>query len=286
MILITGAAGKTGRAIIRSLASRGEELRAFVRTEAQASQVLDLGAREFIIGDLRDLSSLEKAFRGVIAVYHISPNVSPHELSIGQSIIAQVKAAEVNRFVYHSVLHPQTESMPHHWLKMRVEELIFESGLPFTIIQPAAYMQNMLTSWQIIVEQGVYQVPYPTDTPFSLIDLHDVADVAAKVLTEPDHLGAIYELAGPEVITPAIIAEVLSDQLEKEIIAETISIVDWKKWAESTGMDKYQIETLVKMFIYYERHGLWGNSNLTGWLLGRQPTNFATFAHRQVMYLN
>jgi uncharacterized protein YbjT (DUF2867 family) len=247
---------------------------------------MDIGAREIVIGDLRDSSSLEKAVRGVQAVYHISPNVSPHELSIGRSIIAQVKAAEVNRFVYHSVLHPQTESMPHHWLKMQVEELIFKSGLPFTIIQPAPYMQNLLTSWQSVVETGVYQVPYPTDTPFSLVDLQDVADVAAKVLTESDHVGAIYELAGPEVITPDFIAEVLSDQLERQVISETISVVAWKKWAESSGMDKYQIETLVKMFVYYERNGLWGNSNVTRWLLGRQPTNFATFAHRRVMYLD
>ena len=64
--------------------------------------------------------------------------------------VAAIRAAQsagVERFVYHSVLHPQVEIMAHHWQKMRVEEQLFESGLSFTILQPAAYMQNVLAGW-------------------------------------------------------------------------------------------------------------------------------------------
>ena len=70
----------------------------------------------------------------------------------------------MEHFVYHSVLHPQTEKMNHHWQKMRVEEMIFESGLPFTILQPAPYMQNLLAGWKSIVEDGVLRVPYSVDS--------------------------------------------------------------------------------------------------------------------------
>ncbi len=63
---------------------------------------------------------------------------------IGKLVIDEARKAGVKHFVYHSVLHPQTEKMNHHWQKMHVEEMIFESGLPFTILQPAPYMQNLL----------------------------------------------------------------------------------------------------------------------------------------------
>ena len=70
------------------------------------------------------------------------------------------RTAGVKRFVYHSVLHPQTEEMPHHWQKLRVEEEIFRGGLPFTILQPCAYMQNVVAYLDDIVMKGRYVVPY------------------------------------------------------------------------------------------------------------------------------
>ena len=64
------------------------------------------------------------------SVYHVCPNVSPDEIAIGRVSIAAARSAGVEHFVYHSVLHPQTEAMPHHWLKLRVEEALITSGLP------------------------------------------------------------------------------------------------------------------------------------------------------------
>src|SRR5690606_34210295 len=102
----------------------------------------------------------------------------------------------------------QTEEMPHHWNKLRVEAWLFESGLDYTILQPAAYMQNVLGNWRRLIEEGVYAVPYPAETRMSLVDLQDVAEVAATVLTDPGHTGAIYELAGPEALTQTQIATI------------------------------------------------------------------------------
>ncbi len=73
----------------------------------------------------------------------------------------------MRRFVYHSVLHPQIEAMPHHWAKMRVEEMLFAAGFDLTILQPTAYMQNILGAWRGIVEDGVFRVPYPVETRLS-----------------------------------------------------------------------------------------------------------------------
>ena len=284
MILVTGAAGKTGRAVIRALAARGTEVRALVHRSEQVAAVEALGA-EAIVGDMGDGRVMDRAARGARAVYHICPNVSPDEVVIGQLAIAAaqragVERAGVERFVYHSVLHPQVEAMPHHWLKMRVEELLFASGLDFTILQPAAYQHNVLAHWGRIVGEGVYPVPYPVETRLSLVDLEDVAEAAALVLTEPGHAGAIYELAGPEALTQTDIANILGQQLGRTVHAQAVPLADWELGARVGGLGEYQVDTLLQMFRYYAQYGFCGNANVLGWLLGRPATTLAAFVER------
>ena len=282
MILVTGAAGKTGQAVIKALVARRQPVRALVRRDEQTQTVKSLGAEEAIVGDMRDATALKRAAQGVHAIYHICPNVSPEEIQIGKTAIAAAREAGVERFVFHSVMHPQTEAMTHHWNKLRVEEALFESGLAYTILQPSSYMQNVLGGWKAIVERGVYTAPYTVEARMSMVDLEDVAQAAAVVLTETGHLGATYELAGPEVLTQMQIAEILSKHLKRPVRAEQITIEAWTLQARASGMGEYQIETLVKMFRYYDRNGFWGNPHTLSQLLGRTPTKFDTFVERTI----
>jgi NAD(P)H dehydrogenase (quinone) len=277
MILVTGAAGKTGRAVIRALAAKGASVRALVHRPEQATAVEGLGA-EAVVGDMCDGVVMDRAAQGAQAVYHICPNVSPDEIAIGQAAIDAARRVGVEQFVYHSVLHPQVEAMPHHWLKMRVEERLFASGLAFTILQPAAYMQNVLAQWQRIEQDGIYSVPYPVETRLSLVDLEDVAEAAAIVLTGPGHAGATYELAGPEALAQTEVANILGQQLGRTVHAQAVPLADWERGARAAGLGEYQVETLLQMFRYYAQHGFCGNTNVLGWLLGRPPTTFAVFA--------
>jgi len=282
MILVTGAAGKTGRAIIRALVVREQAVRALVHRDEQAQLVKSLGAQEAIVGDMRDQRTLRLATRGVRAVYHICPNVSPDEIQIGKAAISAAQEAGVEQFVFHSVLHPHTEAMTHHWNKLRVEESLFESHLPYVILQPASYMQNVLAGWRAIVERGVYAVPYSVETRMSMVDLEDVAQAAAVVLTEPGHLGATYELAGPDALTQTQVAEILSKQLRRPVHAEQVTVEAWTRQAQASGMGAYQIETLVKMFRYYDRYGFSGSPRALSYLIGRAPTKFETFIERTI----
>jgi uncharacterized protein YbjT (DUF2867 family) len=231
---------------------------------------------------MRDESTLRRATQGVRAIYHICPNVSPDEVAIGKLAVAAAQHAQVEQFVFHSVMHPQTEAMMHHWNKLRVEEALFESGLAYTILQPASYMQNVLGGWRAIVERGEYEVPYSVEARMSMVDLEDVAQAAAIVLTEPGHVGATYELAGPEVLTQTRVAEILSNHLNRLVRAEQVAIEAWSRQAQASGMGNYQIERLVKMFLYYDRHGFWGNPRVLSHLLGRTPTKFDAFVERVI----
>ena len=168
--------------------------------------------------------------------------------------------------------------MTHHWQKMRVEERIFESGLPFTILQPAPYMQNLLAGWKSIIAAGVLRVPYSVDSKFSFVDLEDIAEAAKIILTEPNHKNAIYELAGTPPMSHMEVAESFSRVLNRNILAEKEGIRDWR--LRTKGMSEYAVENLVKMFEYYDQWGLVGNPNVLRWILKRESSSLEMFIKR------
>src|SRR5271157_1474646 len=280
MILVTGAAGKTGKAVVKALAAKGANVRALAHRPEHAEALRALGAADVIIGSFDDPRALARAAAGTRAIYHICPNVSPHEVAYARAVAAAAQAQNIAHFVYHSVLHPQIEAMPHHWQKLRVEEFLLGSELSFTILQPTIYIQNVLAYWDQIVEQGTYPVPYSPETPLSMVDLEDVAQVAAMVLTQPGHERAIYELVGVSAISPTEVANILSEQLNRPVTAKVVPLEEWERNARSSGMGSYQVLALSKMFCYYEDHGFIGNPNSLRYLLGRQPTSFAEFVNR------
>ncbi len=282
MILVTGAAGKTGQAIIRALLKRKKTIRALVHKDKQIQLLQSLGVQEVIAGDMGSQKTMNQVLQGVKAVYHICPNINPEEINIGQLVIKAAQSTKVDHVVYHSVFHPHIESMPHHWQKMRVEEMLFESGLSYTILQPAPYMQNLLAYWPVIVQKGQYLVPYSENTRLSYVDLEDVAEVAAIVLSEAGHKGAIYELCGAENLSQIAICDILSHALGHRVAVQVMSLEAWQVDARNRGLGAYQINTLITMFRYYEQFGFLGNSRILDCLLHRSATSYADFVVRTI----
>ena len=180
MILVTAAGGKTGQAVIRALARKKAVVRALLLRREHEPVLQALGAADVMVGDMRDPHTLARALDGVKGVYHICPAVQPDEAAIGIGIITAARAAHVELFVYHSVLHPQIAALTHHAQKLCVEAELIPSGLAYTILQPASYMQNMLDGWGRIADLGIYATMYGIDARMSLVDLDDVGEVAVR----------------------------------------------------------------------------------------------------------
>jgi NAD(P)H dehydrogenase (quinone) len=280
MILVTGAAGKTGKAVVKALAAKGARTRALLRNPEQSGALKVLGAAEISIGSFDDAAALDRAAAGVRAIYHICPNVSPDEVRYARAVAAAARAQGVKRLVFHSVLHPQIEAMPHHWAKMRAEEMLFGSGFDLTVLQPTAYMQNILGAWRGIVADGVFRVPYPVATRLSLVDLDDVAEAAALVLTQDGHGGASYELVGTKPLDQNQVGAALGAAVNREVRVEAEGVAAWEARARASGMGEHERTTLAAMFRYYAAHGLIGNANALSRLLGRAPTGLAAFLER------
>jgi NAD(P)H dehydrogenase (quinone) len=195
--------------------------------------------------------------------------------------VTGIGRAGVRRLVYHSVLHPQIEAMPHHWQKLRVEDMLLASGLDITILQPTAYMQNVFMAWPTIVATGVLRIPYSPDARISLIDLDDIGAAAAIAIGD-EHIGATYELAGTVGLSQREVAEIIGGVLGKSVRVEQEATETWSERARNAGLGDYQRETLAKMFDFYGRHGLIGNPNTLKWLLRREPTTLAAVIARHM----
>jgi len=282
MILITGAAGKTGLAVLAALKARGARVRCFSSNPASAERLVARGADETAIGDLGDGAALRTAMTGVRSLYHIAPNMSEREIAIGKAAIAAARVALLERFVYHSVIFPYLRALPHHWDKLAVEEMLVEERVPYTILQPTMYMQNIALAWPQIARRGVFAQPYSADQPMGLVDLDDVAAVAAAVLLDDGHLGATYELCSGDSLTRREMAKIIGAVLGRPVEAAVVEFATWQA-QNAPGLNDERRERLFKMFRHYDAVGLpAGNANVLRWLLGTEPSQFADFVKRQV----
>ena len=282
MILITGANGKTGREIIRSLSPKGEEIRAVAHGAEQIPELKSLGAKEVFVGDMMDQDAMNEAFKGVRAAYHICPAVNPDEVRIGQIAIEAARSAKIDHFVYHSVLHSILQDLPHHQKKLMVEEIVVNSSIPYTITQPAIFMQNILEGWKVLIDEGIFEQRFfaSEETRICMVDLEDLAAAVSKILTTPDHMYSTYEICGPENLSMDDMLTAFKQNLGRDVKVQTIPDKEWAAQLKKHELGDYQVNTLLTMFHHYNKQGFTGNPNVLTWILGRRPNDFASFIYR------
>ena len=282
MILVTGANGQVGRAIIKALLSKNDQVRAFVYKTEHIQEIKALGDIEVVVGDMLNQEDLDRAFIGIKKVYHICSAINPDEVIIGEMVINAARNANVDHFVFHSVLHSVLQDMPHHQKKLLVEQMLVNSGIPFTIVQPTVFMQNIFESWHSIVENGIFIQKFFTtpDTRMCLVDLDDVAEAAAIILTSTEHMNASYEFSGTENLSLNDMVEVMERCLNRKIKVETPTDEMFSAQLRKFGAEDYRVNTLLKMFHHYNEHGFFGNPNILKWMLGRKPNDFYLFMRK------
>ncbi|MGI9378648.1 MAG: SDR family oxidoreductase [Methyloligellaceae bacterium] len=283
LVLLTGAAGKTGRQVLKALVARQFPVRTLVRRQEQEKAMRSLGAADVAIGDLYDSRSLEAALTDCTKIVHICPPMDPGETEIAETLIELSQKSDIRHFVLYSVLHPLLRDVPHHHRKLEAERALVNSGLTYTILQPARYMQHLLPLWDSLQETGVHSMPFSTDVQFCVVDLADLAEVTALVAAESGHEQATYQLAGPQNLSQADMAEILSRLLNRKITAEPRSSQDTLERMAAAGMSAARIENFRLMNDHYDHYGMTGNPGVLRWLLGREPTSYEEFVRREFL---
>tara|TARA_B100001175_G_C19441078_1_gene606283 strand:+ start:268 stop:1113 length:846 start_codon:yes stop_codon:yes gene_type:complete len=281
MILITSPNGKTGHALIKNLQKNNISYRLMTSSEKSKNELLNLGFKNIIIGNLLNFNDVDKAVSGTDAIYFITPNLSPDEDLIASNIISACSKIKNYKIVLHSVIHPQIKSLIHHWSRLGVEHKIILSGIPWVILQPTMYMQNILPQLIKIQDSFSISMPIPTSRELSMVDLDDVAEVAYKALVDNSFNYGIFELSGYS-ISLDMQARLISSYLGKKISAKQISIKEAKLNLKIPFKGKYGEQAFEKMFEYYSNYGLKSNSKILEFVLKRKPTNFSQFIKKYI----
>jgi uncharacterized protein YbjT (DUF2867 family) len=269
--------------MVAALVARGAPVRAFVRRPDAADEMRALGAAEIVTGDLFDDDALATAVNGVAQVLHICPPMHPREDVLARTLIDVCTREGTGRLVLYSVLHPLLDDVPHHHRKLIAERHLVNSGLAYTVLQPSRYMQQLVPIWKSLLATGTHSMPFRTSARFSMVDLHDLAEAAARVVTEPGHEGATYQLAGPEALSQDDVARILSELLGRPIRAAVKPLDEMRREAAAAGFSPERIETMCLMNAHYDAQGLVGNPNVLGWILRRPPTTFREFVKRELL---
>jgi uncharacterized protein YbjT (DUF2867 family) len=279
VILVTGAKGLSGRAVVHQLAAAGERVRAF-DLAPDVTELEELHGVDAFVGDLADAADVRRAMDGVRIVVYIGPPLDPREGHMGHTAISAARAAGVEHFVYFSIAHPQLQSMPMHSVKLEVERHLLMSRLPYTVLQPTYYMQNVFVA--DAVRDGVLRQPFAVETKVAHVDLRNVVTIVGQVVASPvSHAYATYQLCGGDLRSGLELAEVIEAESGRPVrAARWKMVVGTEAGPGSTEWEDYRADAVIRLLDHYERYGLRGNANVLTWLLGRRPTSFPEYVRR------
>ncbi len=251
LILVTGATGKQGGAAMRHLRERGFSVRAMTRDPNKPEAVALAGhGTEVVRGDMDDDASLDKAMDGVDGVYSVqaSRQKGGPEVEIRQGIkVAEAaRRADVGHLVYSSVASAdQNTGIPHFDSKFQIEEHVRQTGIPYTILRPVFFMENLLGQ-RGNVEQGVFAQPLKPETKLQIIAVDDIGAFVALAFEHPGiwH-NRIQELAGDEA-SMIRIAEDFSRRAGRDVKYPQIL---WEGFEQQAGPE------ITAMYRWFENVG-------------------------------
>ncbi len=230
-----------------------------------------------VVADFADRASLDRALSGVNVVYLVCSPI-PTLVELESNTIDACVDAGVKHIVLNSALGAEdyTESFPS-WHR-KVEEKLKRSALGYTILRPNGFMQNILAYMAPSIRaQGAFYAAMG-NARTSFLDLRDIAEVAAKALTNPaHHSGQTYELNGPEAVTHAELAERISRVAAREVKYVDIPEDDQRKSMLGMGMPTWQVDALLGLQRYYT-NGQGGEvTDVLPNLLGHSPITLDQF---------
>jgi len=276
MILITGATGNIGVELVRKLSTAGHTVRAFIRSRRHAKKVTLPGV-EFAEGDFTEPQTFPPSLVRIDRLFLLIPSSAGVEQQ-QLNFVDAAKRSGVRHIVKLSQFDAD-ENAPGRFQRYHgaVEKYILKSGIPFTFLRPNLFMQGLLILKSTISSQGAFYAP-AGNAKVSLVDVRDIASVAAKVLTEQGHQGKTYDITGPEALTHAEMADHLSKAVGKTIHFVDIPPEAMRQALLAFGMPRWQTDGLVEDYDHYRRGEAATVSSTVRDLTGSEPISFRRFA--------
>jgi uncharacterized protein YbjT (DUF2867 family) len=277
MILITGATGTNGQELIRQLTAAGQRVRAFVRDHADTTGI-EGPSVELVVGDFDQPETLDAALRGAEKAFLLTP-VAERFVEWQLTFIEAAQRAKLKHLVKFSGMgaHPSAGAELLR-LHAQTDKVLRDSGLPFTILQPNSFHQNILTSAATIKTQDKFYLPLKNAAQ-STVDIRDISAVAVVVLTNSCHEGKTYVITGPEALTFEQAAEKMSAILGRKIQYVNVPLSAAADGMRQSGMPEWDVAAVCDLLGYFATGAAASVTDTVPRLLGRQAISFAQFVN-------
>ena len=274
MILITGASGTVGKAVLAEVARSGQKHRAMYRSKAEAAKAP--AGTEAVIADFSNKASLATALDGVESVYLVCSPI-PDLAQLEGNAIEASEAAGVRRIVLNSALGAGDYGKSFPSWHRKVEDKLKATKMEQCILRPNSFLQNVLTYYapSIRAQGAFYGVMGNART--SYLDVRDIAAVAAKALRGGAHDGKTYELNGLEALTCAEVAEKISRHAGIAARYVDIPMEALRRAMLDQGMPEWQVTALLELQEYYTSGKGGTVDGVLERLLGRRPITMDQF---------
>jgi uncharacterized protein YbjT (DUF2867 family) len=276
-ILITGATGKVGGALLDNLGGMNIGLRVLVRDEAKAESLQGRGV-EAVLGDFLEPESLRPALKGVGTVFLLTP-IHPQQVHQATNVIEAAREPDNDPRIVRLSVHQASHQAPTRISRQHaeIEDKLVSSGLPYTLLQPQSFMQNTLMAAPTVASEGRIYQPMK-EGGLGMIDARDIGEAAAKVLTEECHEGKTYTLTGPAAISFHDIAGALSEVLGKEVTHIPVALEKAKEAMLSRGIPEWMADALNEYArAHSEGYSDWTTNDFER-LTGHSATSYKEFA--------
>jgi uncharacterized protein YbjT (DUF2867 family) len=276
-ILLTGANGTISSATIRSLQGKGHRLIGLVRDAAKGKALTDLGV-ELRVGDMAQLRTIEHAFEGVDTAWLLAPPGASAPYQASNALWA-ARLGGVKHVVRMSAVGAAHDA-PN--LNSRLHALsdseIAGSGLPFTIVKPHFFMQNLMMALQSIAEQGAMYFALG-DAKLPMVDVRDIGASVAAILANPaSHAGKSYMLTGPAAVGIDEVATAIGTAIGKPVKYVPMPVAAAIDALSKRGLDDYNVVALRDYFTSYSRGWESQVTSAVKDLTGNEARSVAEFA--------
>ena len=277
-VLVTGATGTVSTALLSELKGKpGIRLRALVHDSAKAAGLVEEGY-EVAVGDLEEPDSLDEAFEGVDILFLLTP-ASALEPSMGSNAVNAARNAKVKHIVRNSAIKAAHDAPNRNGrLHALVEETVKASGIPWTILRPHYYMQNLLSSARSVASDGTLYMNMG-EARVGMIDGRDVGRLAARVIEQPGpHAGRIYNPTGPTPVTMKEAAETLGRVLGRPVQYVALPQEAAREAMLGFGLSRWFVGNVVDYGrVYSEGWGDFATSDFKN-VTGHEARSFQQFA--------
>jgi len=287
-ILVTGAAGNSGALIVRNLAERQIPVRALVRDRAKASFLADLPGVELHEGDMLEKDSLGPALDGVERALLIS-SANDRMVETQCTFIDACKQSGVPHVIKFSGEESQQGYDPQRFRFTReheqIEDYLEASGLQWTHLRPSQFMQAYLREGPSIAKTGELRLPLK-NIQMSPVDLRDVAKIASTLLAQGGHYHESLRITGPEALSMADIANILSTITGKPVRYIPVSWTERKAMLSPFGLPSFFMDALADQAAERVRNPQAIVDTTVHKLFGETPTTFLQFAKDNAAVFN